>query len=420
MNDFPDDELTHRLRRLADIRPTPDAARRALERTRRALIANSTNHLSRRKRAVLQRFTAAAAVVLLAAGLGAYCFLVSPAHALANFADVQAAIEATHSVSCRQTIHTPDKPDEVTRIWVLGRGLWRAEEGDGSYTISDVGTRKILTVRPKQRRAVLLQGANLPQVNLYEKIKNLPRDTSARPLPGKKLNGKNVLGFAVKMYDQEVTVWADPKTHLPVRIEAEEKNATGKPSRLVIDDFVFDKELDPKLFSFEAPPGYKLDVQGVAELPAAPEDPKLSSPVVTPRVGIGPVKFGMSRAEVEKALGKPDAVRAEGKNGYVSMNYGSRGFFLGVSKTLGVVTISCDSQATLSVRIRDFTGKTDKGITLGATLADIVKAYGEPDWKKTNQGMTYLSYNRLQASFTLSGDKLVEMLFTKPRPAPAP
>jgi outer membrane lipoprotein-sorting protein len=417
MNDFPDDNLIRRLSRLADVEPTPDATRRALERVRRVLVENPVYHAPLRRRVMLKHVAAAAAVVLGAGGLFAWLLLPSSA-VLANFADVQAALKAAHSVTCRQTIHREGQPDQVTHIFVLGSGLWRAEDRDGSYTVIDTAKHKTLAVDPKKRRALLLQGANLPQVNLYEKIKNLPNDTSARPLPAKKLDGKDVLGFRVKMFDLDATVWADAKTRLPVRIEAEEKNADGKLSRLTLDEFVFDKELDPKLFSFEAPPGYKLDVQGIAELPAAPEDPKLKNLIVTPLVGIGPVKFGMSREQVEKALGKADAVQAEGKNGYVSMNYGSRGVFLGVSKTLGVVTISCVSQATFAIRIRDFTGKTDKGIALGEPLADVIKVYGEPDHKETNHGSTYVSYNRLQASFTFFDGKLVQMLFTKPRPAP--
>src|SRR5579871_1407151 len=416
MNDFPDDDLIRRLQRLADVQPTPDATRRALERVRRALAGNQVVYTPLRRRIMPRHVAAAAAMVLIAGSVFAWLALpASPARA--NFGEVQAALKAAHSVTCRQTVHVQGQPDQVTHIFVLGSGLWRAEDRDGRYTVADVGKHKALAVDPKERHALLLQGANMPKVNLYEKIKALPNDAGAQPLPGKKLDGKDVLGFRVKMSDLNCTVWADAKTRLPVRIEAEEKTDDGKVSRLVLDDFAFDKELDPKLFSFEPPPGYKLDVQGIAELPAAPEDPKLKNLVVTPLVGIGPVKFGMSREQVEKALGKADSVEAQGKNGYVSMNYGSRGFFLGVSKTLGVVTISCASQATFAVRIRDFAGKTDKGIALGATLADVVRAYGEPDWKKTDHGSTHVSYNRLQASFTFFGDKLVQMLFTKPRPA---
>ncbi len=71
----------------------------------------------------------------------------------------------------------------------------------------------------------------------------------------------------------------------------------------------------------------------------------------------------------------------------------------------------------MAFRVRDFGGKTDKGIALRAKKGDIVRVYGKPDRDETNQGSTYLSYNNLEADFTLVGDRLVQMMFRRPRPA---
>jgi hypothetical protein len=233
-------------------------------------------------------------------------------------------------------------------------------------------------------------------------------------LPGKKIDGRDVRGFAVKVFGLDWTVWADAKTHLPVRMETRGKNEEEKgvevDIEIVHDEFVFDKELDPALFSLEPPAGYKLTALGTDKLPDAPSDPALRSPVITPLVGIGPVKFGMSRQDVERLFGKPDSVER------ASLNYGSRGFFIQVGKTQGVAIISCASQETFATKIRDFGGKTDKGIALGAHLADIERVYGSPDQKRNNGGSTYLHYNKLRADFTLFGDKLVEMMFQRPPP----
>jgi hypothetical protein len=416
MSELHEDELVRRLERLGGLQPEPEAMRQALERIRRRLLTDPPTAPTRRP-AVLLRRLAVAAAVLFAAGAILTWLVPAPAPARASFADVQAAMRAPRSVTCRQTSRVDGVIQETLRLLILGNGLCRAEEADGNYTLIDPAAHRTLLVLPKERKATLLQGANLPQVNFYELLKNLPGNASARALPGKKLDGKDVLGFVVKVQGHDLTAWADSQTHLPVRIEAEERDERGKTVTAVIDDFVFDKELDPRLFAFEAPPGYRLDKRGVAELPAAPADLQRKDLVVTPRVGIGPVKFGMARPEVEKLLGKPDAVEAVGKNGYVNLNYGSRGFFLGLSKTLGVVTISCVAQKVMATRVRDFAGKTDQGIALGAGKAAIVRAYGAPDRDDTNKGSTYLSYSKLQAHFTLFGDELVEMVFTRPRPA---
>jgi hypothetical protein len=409
------DDLVCRLERLAAMRPTPEATRHALERTRRALGESVVLARPSTTRTAIKRLAFAAAVLLIASGMF-YWLWPSPAPALANFAEVQAAANAVHSVTCRQVIRIEGKPEEVTQLFLLETGLARAEEMDGSFTITDFRKKRAIAINPKKREASLVLGMNLPKINLYQTIKNLPSDASARRLAGKKLDGRDVLGFVVKVMDEELTVWADTKTRLPMRIEAKGQE-DGKATELVMDEFLYDKELDPKLFSFEPPPGYKLRTSGIEELPAAPTDLKLRDLVVTPLTGIGPAKFGMPQDEVEKLLGKPDAVQAMGTNGYVQLNYGSRGLFLDVSKTQGLVIIHCVSQKTFATRVRDFSGKTDKGIALGARLVDIVKAYGEPDRKEADKGTTHVSYYKLNASFVVFGDKLVGMMFTRKRPA---
>ncbi len=419
MNDFskdhPNNELIRQLDRLAGMQPAPDATRQALERTRRALASSVIIPLSSRRKLVLKRFAAVAAVLLISGSLFAWLL---PSPAPASFAGVQAAVKATHSMTCRQTVHSEGTSDQVVRLSILDTGLMRSEDSDGNYGVADSGKSRSLAVVPKKREAFLLQGANVPQVNFYEKIRNLPADTTARPLPGKKLDGKEVVGFTVKLFDHDVIVWADAGTRLPVRIEREEKAGDGKTSQLILDEIVFDKKLDEKLFSFDVPEGYKLRVEGnAAALPAAPADPQIKEPIVTPGVGIGAAKFGMTRAEVEKALGQPDATEPQGKNGHVQMKYGSRGFFLDVHPTRGLVIIQCFSQKVFATRIRDFGGKTDKGIALGSSSADIVKAYGAADRKELRENMTDLSYNKLGIDFTLAYDKLVQM-FVTPRAKP--
>jgi hypothetical protein len=61
-------------------------------------------------------------------------------------------------------------------------------------------------------------------------------------------------------------------------------------------------------------------------------------------------------------------------------------------------------------RMRHFTGCTDKGITLGASKADILKAHGEPKTEETIRGSTtILTYDDLQMHFTLIGGRLIQI-----------
>lgn len=412
MTESNDDELIQRLEQLGALEPTAQATHRALEKARIALARTNPD----RRTVMLRRLIAASLFFAILVGLLVWVMPTS-APASAGFGEIQAAMKSSRSVTCRQTIKRGDEPGETTRMLILSSGIFRYEDSDGSYSIMDPAKSRGLRVSPQKRQATTFQNWNIPQVNFYDLLRNLPSDATARPLPGKKLDGKDVLGFVVKIQTHDVTVWADARTRLPVRIEARETDAQGMAVEAIVDEFTFDKELDEKLFSLDPPAGYKVQTMGTPELPVAAAAPQLKDLVVTPGVGIGPVKFRMTREEVEKLLGKPDGIQEVGKTGYVNMSYGSRGFFLGVSKTLGVVTISCVTQQSMAVRVRDFTGKTDKGIALGASSTAIIKAYGEPTSKELDEGTTHMSYGSLHTQFTLLGDKLVQILLTMPRPA---
>ena len=49
------------------------------------------------------------------------------------------------------------------------------------------------------------------------------------------------------------------------------------------------------------------------------------------------------------------------------------------------------------------------------SAAFIRAAYGKPDLSESESGSTYLTYNKLNAFFTLFDDRLVQMTFNRPR-----
>ena len=66
--------------------------------------------------------------------------------------------------------------------------------------------------------------------------------------------------------------------------------------------------------------------------------------------------------------------------------------------------------------MRPFTGKTSKGIALGATVKEIETAYGPPTIKKSNsKGQTGLYYKSLGITFELKDDRLHSMSLDKPQ-----
>ncbi len=139
----------------------------------------------------------------------------------------------------------------------------------------------------------------------------------------------------------------------------------------------------------------------------------LDNLTVTPGVGIGPVKFGMSRDEVIRLLGKPEFDMTG------SISYPSKGFDLFVGETHGVRMISCCTKqiylsSPMVKNAADFKGSTDKGIKIGSTERQIIAAYGNPTRRsKGVRGGTSLRYKKLGANFELQNGKLVQIMLSK-------
>ncbi len=89
--------------------------------------------------------------------------------------------------------------------------------------------------------------------NVVSRVKDNP-DADIQDLGEKEINGQKAVGFYVKgLSSIELTIWANKKTSLPIRIEFTE----GKTST-VIKNIEFDVPLEESLVSMEVPAGYTL------------------------------------------------------------------------------------------------------------------------------------------------------------------
>ena len=89
--------------------------------------------------------------------------------------------------------------------------------------------------------------------NVVSKVKDNP-DADIQDLGEKEINGQKAVGFYVKGPNVDLTIWANKKTSLPIRIEITE----GKTSTVVIKNIEFDVPLEESLVSMEVPAGYTL------------------------------------------------------------------------------------------------------------------------------------------------------------------
>lgn len=144
------------------------------------------------------------------------------------------------------------------------------EENDGYINISDWAARKKIGLDPKTKRATVFNLKNLPdemkngmqEGNWFEGIRQMLRAATTDPnatvtsLGEKQLDGRRVAGIRFEIPGTPMTMWADPVTQLPVRIES---TSAGPPqSEVVMTNFEFNIELDKSLFSVEIPEGYTV------------------------------------------------------------------------------------------------------------------------------------------------------------------
>jgi len=68
------------------------------------------------------------------------------------------------------------------------------------------------------------------------------------------IDGQKAIGFVGKGQNEAVTIWADPRTALPIRIEAQ----IGQEFSFIMKNFEFNAPVDESLVSMDVPEGFTL------------------------------------------------------------------------------------------------------------------------------------------------------------------
>ena len=216
----------------------------------------------------------AGAAVIIIAILTAVHFLGSPIEGIA-WADVVRPILTARTVVF-DVIMAEGENVPITRVMNMGTQRVRSEllSPDGKtvqvIAIFDYDTSRMLELIPKQQTAVLIDLKDLPEKpeNILETMRNIitqlhnDPNVSVEELGEKEIDAQVAKGFRVTGPDVELTVWADPQTALPIRMEQK-----WRQMQFVCTNFEFDVELDESLFNMEIPEGYSELPTG--ELPIA-------------------------------------------------------------------------------------------------------------------------------------------------------
>lgn len=164
--------------------------------------------------------------------------------------------------------------------------LLRGEMPEGDTIIIDFAKDKMLVLDPEKKAALVMdeflgfrEDDNL-QKNLFGEIQDHLRNAEKggdfgeikyEYLGEKQIDGKQAVGFRVLNPDAKVDeeeaeglafntldIWADAKTGGPLYLEFTMDLEDGSQVTSTFKNFAYNQELDPKLFSFEAPEGYEL------------------------------------------------------------------------------------------------------------------------------------------------------------------
>jgi hypothetical protein len=214
---------------------------------------------------------AAAAVIIIVALFGVSQFF----EGTVTFADVIQPIFDAQTAILDIIIGEEEEGEPVIHDMIMGSRIRRTLSSiEGVVSIIDLEAGRILTLAVSKKEAVYIDLKGLPSTpNYMNGLRNVISRLQQSPhfvveeLGKQDVQGQKVIGFRTKSPGTELTIWADPETALPVRIEHQEGQLFT-----IIKNIQFDVPMDEALFSMEVPEGYTLQEAELDLYSATEED----------------------------------------------------------------------------------------------------------------------------------------------------
>ncbi|HNT35796.1 MAG TPA: DUF2092 domain-containing protein [bacterium] len=176
-----------------------------------------------------------------------------------SFADVLEQLKTFRPYSWTDSIQYENKPALKMRVMKPSLSVRREIREDGSIYVFDLQAGKTLQLLPEKKYArltVYTEDEPKQDPDLLAMIGQL-QDGTQQELGKRKIDGTMATGFKVPGGMTTWTVWVDPETCLPVRVELDQET---KPRRkIVMSDFDFAPAFDESLFNMEPPEGYAVE-----------------------------------------------------------------------------------------------------------------------------------------------------------------
>jgi hypothetical protein len=201
---------------------------------------------------------AAAAVVVAAVFIGVH-YIGNPFGTTVTFAQVIKPILNARTVVL-DFIAGPEGKGPVIHDIVVGNRIRRTISNMETIMIIDLDSARMLTLDPKTKGAAYidiqgpLQEGTKNLLELVRKTITNLKDLPVQELGRHNIDGHKAIGFRESNPNVELTIWADPKTAQPIRIEL----LLAQKSLYILKNIEFDVQVDESLVSMEVPAGYAL------------------------------------------------------------------------------------------------------------------------------------------------------------------
>ena len=177
-------------------------------------------------------------------------------------------------------------------------------EAAKSLTLSANTKLAVLTDMTKRREEMEKAHKSLPP-DLFALVRRLVRKGSSgtgdevERLGTRRIDGREAVGFRTRVGDMDMTLWADPETARPVRIEV--SAGAMADVHMVMSNFRYDVDLDPAMFSLEPPEGYAT-VAVEMKMPTEEDLLRTLRVIAEHNKGVFPAKFGMNQQVMESLM----------------------------------------------------------------------------------------------------------------------
>jgi hypothetical protein len=214
----------------------------------------------------------AAAVVMISAVLIAMHFS-GLSTSTVTFADVIEPILKAQTAKLDIIIGDEEAGGPVIHDQIKGPRIRRVMSNvEDVVSIIDLEASRVLSLTVSKKEAAYVDFKGLPSMpNYMDRLRNVIKMLQDSPnfeveeLGEQEMDGQKAVGFLARHPKVEITIWANPETALPVRIEQIEGQM-----KVICKNVRFDVPFDDSMFSMDVPEGYKLqqvelDLMGATE-----------------------------------------------------------------------------------------------------------------------------------------------------------